>query len=189
MFFEILLKPGLLCYIFFFLQKRPIVPKLMSHISFSHFLKHSSCNQLHGTEPFLWTYKLFSNSRNSPTLWNKRTQTIMPWVGFELTIAALERTKTIHALDRADTVIGKDIISKQKKVLLHSNCISITLEVMTFFCKFLTLTFPVANFLFLMSSYIFLIILNTLSFASNYQVWMMALYSSAMLKTIVTSYC
>jgi hypothetical protein len=38
----------------------------------------------------------------------------MPWVGFELTIPAFERTKTVHALDRAATVIGgRDInISK-----------------------------------------------------------------------------
>jgi hypothetical protein len=32
---------------------------------------------------------------------NKRLQTSMPWVGFELTIPVFERAKTIHALDRA----------------------------------------------------------------------------------------
>jgi hypothetical protein len=32
---------------------------------------------------------------------NKRTQTSMPWVGFEHTIPAFERAKTVHALDRA----------------------------------------------------------------------------------------
>jgi hypothetical protein len=37
---------------------------------------------------------------------NKRTQTSMPWVGFEPTIPAFERAKAIHALDRAATVIG-----------------------------------------------------------------------------------
>jgi hypothetical protein len=37
---------------------------------------------------------------------NKRRQTSMPWVGFELTIPVFERTKTVHALDRAATVIG-----------------------------------------------------------------------------------
>jgi ATP-dependent RNA circularization protein (DNA/RNA ligase family) len=37
---------------------------------------------------------------------NKRTQKSMPWVGFEPTIAALERAKTVHALDSAVTVIG-----------------------------------------------------------------------------------
>jgi hypothetical protein len=30
----------------------------------------------------------------------------MPWVGFEPTIPAFERAKTVHALDRAATVIG-----------------------------------------------------------------------------------
>jgi hypothetical protein len=30
----------------------------------------------------------------------------MPRVGFELTIPAFERIKTVHALDRAATVIG-----------------------------------------------------------------------------------
>jgi hypothetical protein len=30
----------------------------------------------------------------------------MPWVGFEPTIPASERAKTVHALDRASTVIG-----------------------------------------------------------------------------------
>jgi hypothetical protein len=37
---------------------------------------------------------------------NKRTQTSMPLVGFEPTIPVLERAKTVHALDNADTVIG-----------------------------------------------------------------------------------
>jgi hypothetical protein len=30
----------------------------------------------------------------------------MPRVGFEITIPAFERTETVHALDRAVTVIG-----------------------------------------------------------------------------------
>jgi hypothetical protein len=37
---------------------------------------------------------------------NKRIQTSIPWVGFESTIPASERAKTVHALDRAATVIG-----------------------------------------------------------------------------------
>jgi hypothetical protein len=37
---------------------------------------------------------------------NKRTLTSLPWVGFEPTIPAFERAKTVHALDRAATVIG-----------------------------------------------------------------------------------
>jgi hypothetical protein len=38
---------------------------------------------------------------------NKRTQTSMPWVGFETTIPAFERAKTVHALDLAATVIDR----------------------------------------------------------------------------------
>jgi hypothetical protein len=38
---------------------------------------------------------------------NKRTQTSMPWVGFEPTISAFERAQTFLALVRAATVIGK----------------------------------------------------------------------------------
>jgi hypothetical protein len=33
----------------------------------------------------------------------------MPWVEFEPTIPAFERAKTVHALDRAATVIGQVI--------------------------------------------------------------------------------
>jgi hypothetical protein len=36
---------------------------------------------------------------------NKRRQIHMPWVGFEPTIPAFERAKTLHVLDRAATVI------------------------------------------------------------------------------------
>jgi hypothetical protein len=38
---------------------------------------------------------------------NRRTQTSMPWVGFEPTIPVFERAKTAHALDRAAAVIGR----------------------------------------------------------------------------------
>jgi hypothetical protein len=37
---------------------------------------------------------------------NKRTQTCMPRVGFEPTMPEFEKAKTVHALDRAATVIG-----------------------------------------------------------------------------------
>jgi hypothetical protein len=37
---------------------------------------------------------------------NKHKETYMPWVGFETTIPVFERAKTVHALDRAATVIG-----------------------------------------------------------------------------------
>jgi hypothetical protein len=40
------------------------------------------------------------------TTQNKRTQTSMPWVGFEPTIPVFKRAKTVRALDRAATVIG-----------------------------------------------------------------------------------
>jgi hypothetical protein len=45
---------------------------------------------------------------------NKRTQTSMPRVVFEPTIPAFERAKTIHALDRAATVIGSRMIYHSK---------------------------------------------------------------------------
>jgi hypothetical protein len=39
----------------------------------------------------------------------------MPWVGFEPTIPVFERAKTVHALDRAATVIGRgNIYTRQK---------------------------------------------------------------------------
>jgi hypothetical protein len=41
---------------------------------------------------------------------NKRTQTSMPWVGFEPTIPVFERAKTVHALDRAATVTGSFLV-------------------------------------------------------------------------------
>jgi hypothetical protein len=37
---------------------------------------------------------------------DKRTQTYMPWEGFEPMIPVFERSKTVHALDRSTTVIG-----------------------------------------------------------------------------------
>jgi hypothetical protein len=37
---------------------------------------------------------------------NKRTQTSIPWVGFEPTIPVFERVKAVHASDRPATVIG-----------------------------------------------------------------------------------
>jgi hypothetical protein len=41
-------------------------------------------------------------------------QTSMPWVGFQPTITASERTKTVHALDRAATMTGFKILDKYK---------------------------------------------------------------------------
>jgi hypothetical protein len=39
----------------------------------------------------------------------------MPRVGFEPTILVFERAKTVHALDRAATVIGKTLIIPRTK--------------------------------------------------------------------------
>jgi hypothetical protein len=50
---------------------------------------------------------------------NKRTQTSMPWVGFEAAHPAFERAKTVHALDRAATVIGTPSIYPSK--IHHTN--------------------------------------------------------------------
>jgi hypothetical protein len=53
---------------------------------------------------------------------NKRTQTFMSQVGFEPTIPVFERAKTVHALDRASTVMGLQItISVSKKDLVSGN--------------------------------------------------------------------
>jgi hypothetical protein len=40
----------------------------------------------------------------------------MPWVGFEPTIPAFERAKTVHVLDRAANVIGISVLYKSKFV-------------------------------------------------------------------------
>jgi hypothetical protein len=41
----------------------------------------------------------------------------MPQVGFEPTVQVFERAKTVHALDRAATVIGHIIIYWSKRVI------------------------------------------------------------------------
>jgi hypothetical protein len=46
---------------------------------------------------------------------NKLTYISILGVGFEPTISVFERTKTVHALDRAATVIGYKIIYKKGK--------------------------------------------------------------------------
>jgi hypothetical protein len=45
---------------------------------------------------------------------NKRTQTSMPQVGFEPTIAVFERAETVYALNRANAVIGVLLITVPK---------------------------------------------------------------------------
>jgi cytochrome bd-type quinol oxidase subunit 1 len=46
------------------------------------------------------------SAHRTPQTQNKRTQTSMPPVGFEHTIQMFKRAKTVHASDRAATVIG-----------------------------------------------------------------------------------
>jgi hypothetical protein len=52
---------------------------------------------------------------------NKPKQTYMPSVGFEPTIPALERAKTLHASDRAATVIGRKKASFQNNEWITEN--------------------------------------------------------------------
>jgi hypothetical protein len=53
---------------------------------------------------------------------NKRTQTSMPRVRFEPTIPEFERVKTVHALDRAATVIDIFSLRKQKLYICFPTC-------------------------------------------------------------------
>jgi hypothetical protein len=59
---------------------------------------------------------------------NKRTQTSMPWVGIESTIPVFERAKAVHALDRAETVIGRVISRNHKTAPIHSTKYSNTFQ-------------------------------------------------------------
>jgi hypothetical protein len=50
---------------------------------------------------------------------NKRTQTSMPRVEFEPTTPVFEQAKTVHALDRAATLIGPWVhMSARKQIIL-----------------------------------------------------------------------
>jgi hypothetical protein len=64
---------------------------------------------LHTVDRTPWTgdqpvARLLPIHRTTQT-YNKRTQTSMPRMGFEPPTPAFERAKTVHALDRAATVI------------------------------------------------------------------------------------
>jgi hypothetical protein len=50
---------------------------------------------------------------------NKHRQTSMPRVGFEPTIPAFQQRKTVHALDRAATVIGNGL-QWDKRIVLYA---------------------------------------------------------------------
>jgi hypothetical protein len=54
---------------------------------------------------------------------NKRTQTYMPRVGFEPTIPAVERAKTVHALDREDTDADNYVINTNTVVPRYTSLI------------------------------------------------------------------
>jgi hypothetical protein len=61
-----------------------------------------------------------SARRNAATYTqNKRTQIFMPWVGFEPMIPAFEWAKTVHALDRAATVIDQKTALTSKKTQIY----------------------------------------------------------------------
>jgi hypothetical protein len=59
---------------------------------------------------------------------NKRTQTSMSWVGFELTIPAFERAKTVHALYRVATMIGFQQNYYKLKIAWINECCKTTKE-------------------------------------------------------------
>jgi hypothetical protein len=53
---------------------------------------------------------------------NKRTQTSKLWMGLEPTTPVFERSKTVHALDRAATAIGVDSIQRKQFQLFRTLC-------------------------------------------------------------------
>jgi hypothetical protein len=61
---------------------------------------------------------------------NERTQTFMPRMEFEPTIPAFERAKTVHASDRADTLIAKGttIIVIIVVLIVLIRCVSFVIE-------------------------------------------------------------
>jgi hypothetical protein len=56
---------------------------------------------------------------------NKRTQTSMPCVGFELTLPVFERAKTVHALYCAATVIGHSLASSAQINIVTSTGVAV----------------------------------------------------------------
>jgi hypothetical protein len=60
--------------------------------------------------------KAATYTHNSTNTEKTHTQTSIPSVGFEHTISVFEREKTVHALDRAATVIGEQNIRCGKTV-------------------------------------------------------------------------
>jgi hypothetical protein len=69
-----------------------------------------------GRTPWMWDQPVprpVHSHRRAQTE-NKRTQTSMPQVGFEPMTPVFERTKTVHALDRAAVVIGSEWVLHYK---------------------------------------------------------------------------
>jgi hypothetical protein len=52
----------------------------------------------------------------------------MPWVGFEPMTPPFERAKTVHALDREATVIGKNKIDQPGRSLLRSKSVILLVD-------------------------------------------------------------
>jgi hypothetical protein len=94
--------------------------RLIQH-TFNSFAHQWFCSPLLGPGFFSFVFSFYTDGRTPWTshqraatplpprrttqTQNKRAQTSMPWVGFEPTIPAFELAKTIHAVDRAATVI------------------------------------------------------------------------------------
>jgi hypothetical protein len=98
-------------------------------------LVYSCCSQFeHRTSVKRFVSPQFLNPRHSVGLrrviissqgrYLTHTQTSMPQVGFQPTIPAFERAKTVHALDRATTVtselLGNGIIFSYENWCLHN---------------------------------------------------------------------
>jgi hypothetical protein len=80
---------------------------------------------------------------------NKRTQTTMPRVEFEPTIPVFEQAKTVHAFDRAATVIGRYMYTRTYRIKICSFCgpllIAINRNAKCRFCVPATLLFHSFN--------------------------------------------
>jgi hypothetical protein len=61
-----------------------------------------------GDQPVARPLPIYKTTQTQNT--RKRTQTSMPRMGFEPTIPAFERARTVHASGRAATAIGRPII-------------------------------------------------------------------------------
>jgi hypothetical protein len=86
------------CYTLYILYYFFLLPPLQSFVSLSFLILRQSVGLLgRGMSPSQTRY-LYKQ--------NKHRQTSMSWVGFEPTIPAFERGKTVHALDRVATVIS-----------------------------------------------------------------------------------